>query len=119
MNVPIQLQICSENRNNGTERLARDRESEHCSVPIPCSESPGSVPIERAVDAFLAARQRERSDNWSRDELLILVSCFKSNGPKGVSRLLVKRSTRAVESMAERLGLKSDIRPGRRPGSTP
>jgi hypothetical protein len=43
---------CSENRNtapqigtNGTERLARDRESEHCSVPIPVPFSPGSVPI--------------------------------------------------------------------------
>lgn len=33
-----------ENGTNGTERLARDRESEHCSVPIPVPFRPLSVP---------------------------------------------------------------------------
>lgn len=34
-----------ENGTNGTEHLARDKESEHCSVPIPVPFRPLSVPI--------------------------------------------------------------------------
>lgn len=110
MNVPIQSYKCSENRNNGTERLARDREPEQCSVPVSRSDSARSVPIGliQVVDAYLAAHVRKRKDAWARWELLILVGNYRQLGQKATAKLLPGRSVKGVDRMATRLKLQRE-----------
>lgn len=107
MNVPNQSYKCSGNRNNGTERLARDREPEHCSVPVSRSVSARSVPIGliQVVDAYLAAHVRKRKDAWTRDELMTLVGNYLLVGQKATAKLLPGRSVKGVDRMATRLKL--------------